>query len=187
VAEPPTGTIVAGKPPPSVMLVESAAGSVQEHGDAPADDRRASGWEFMTANINDADADDEAESEAAFATNIQETSGGNHEQLQGWCADAEWVCQQPLLNLEQEPQIQGDGTEEFQQLMAHGSAEVGQHVEEQEEPLQAAPEDEEQCCFCKPELSEWAETTDVGSMNEHSASRNWSTTASRGKKSCVGC
>jgi len=133
------------------MLAGSAAGSVQEHGDAPADDGHASVWECMTTNTNDDEVDNEAESEAAFSTNIQETSGDNHEQLQGWCADAERLCQQPLLKFEQEPQIQGDGTEESQQLMAHGMSEV----KEQEELLQ--------------ELGEWAETTDVGSMNEHSS------------------
>jgi len=151
------------------MRAESATGSVQEHGDAPADDGPASGRECMTANINDAEADDEAEAEASFATNIQETSGVDHEQLQGWCADAKRVCQQPLLNLEQELQIQGDGAEESQQLMVHRKSEVGKHVEEQEELLKAPAADEEHCCFLEPELGEWAETTDVGSMNEHSS------------------
>jgi hypothetical protein len=116
----------------------------------------------MPANINDAEADSEAEAEAAFATNIQEAGEGDHEQLQGWSADAERVCRQPLLILEQESLIQVDGTEESR-------PEVGQHLEEQKEQLQAAPAVGEQGCVHDPGVGEWAGTTDVGCMNDHSS------------------
>jgi len=151
---PPAGTSV-DKPVPLAMVAESAAGSVQDHGDVPADDGCASGWECMTANIKDAEADDEADAEAALAANIQETGAGDHKQLQTWFADAERVCHQAVLNLEQKMYIQDLGTEASQQLKVHGTSEVGQRVEEQ-----AAPADDEQCCFREPELGEWPETTD---------------------------
>merc|ERR1712107_239565 len=104
-------TSVAEKPSPLVMLAEMDAGSVEEHGKAPMDDVRASELECMTADIDDAEADDEADDEAeagvAFATKSQETNADDHRQPQDWCADAERVSQQFVLNLEQEPQIQG--------------------------------------------------------------------------------
>merc|ERR1719433_900064 len=100
-----------------------AAGSVQENGNAPADDGSVAGCECMTVN--------KADAEAACATNIQEASAVDHKQPQDCCTDADWVCQQPTLNPEQK-HLQGDGMEGSQQVMAHDKAEV-RHVEEQEE------------------------------------------------------
>jgi len=122
---PTVGTSAADKPPPPVISAETAGVSVEERGNAPADDGSIAGWECMTLNIDDAEADDEAAAEATFTAKIQEAGADNHEGLQGWCADAdvEQLCQQPVPNLEQELQIQGDGMKETQQLMAHDTSE----------------------------------------------------------------
>jgi len=160
---PTAGTSVVDEHSPSVMFKATARGSVQEQGNAPADDGRAAGWECMTMNTDEAEADCEAEAEEACATSIQEAGADDHEQPQGRCADADGVCQQSVLNPEQKLDIQGDGKEESQQVMAHDKSEVGHHVEEQEEDKKK----EEQETEIKPEQNKEGEENDKpqGEMN----------------------
>mmetsp|Transcript_133873 Transcript_133873/g.267130 ORF Transcript_133873/g.267130 Transcript_133873/m.267130 type:complete len:741 (+) Transcript_133873:95-2317(+) len=121
---PTVGTVVADKPLPSEMLAETAAGALA-HGNAPT---AAAGGECMTVNIDDAEADDEAEAEAQFVTNVQEASADDHEQPQ-----VERVCQQLVLNPDQERRIQGDDMEKPEEVMANDESALGQQVEGQEE------------------------------------------------------
>lgn len=147
---PAAGTSVTEKPPPLVMVTEMARGSLQENANAPADDGSAAGWECMTVNIDDAEADDEAEAEAVFATNMKEAGADDHKRPQGWCADAERACQQAVLNREPKPQIQGDGMEETEQLMAHDKSESKKtkkkhkKQKEQETETETTPEQNEE-------------------------------------------
>mmetsp|Transcript_133878 Transcript_133878/g.267156 ORF Transcript_133878/g.267156 Transcript_133878/m.267156 type:complete len:519 (-) Transcript_133878:226-1782(-) len=59
---PTTGTYVADKLPPLVSA-ETDAGVVQENSSLPADEQKEAGWVCTTMNIDDAEADDEAEAE----------------------------------------------------------------------------------------------------------------------------
>jgi len=121
---PTAGYCVADAPQPVVVTcAETAADTVQEHVTALADGSVAG--ECMTVKV-DAEPDD-GEAGATSAGKIQEASADNHERPQSWCADAEQLCQQPVLQLHQEPQVQN------RQLMAHDKPEVAQQVEEQGE------------------------------------------------------
>jgi len=117
---------------PSVMLAETCTGFAHEQNSANAEDLSAAGWECATMNMDDVEADDEAEAEAAVAT----TGADNHE---GAC-----LCWQSGWSFEQERQFQMTSVNGSQRLMAHDMPEVGQYVEDEGETREDSKKEEQE-------------------------------------------